>query len=131
MKRISLTFIILIILISHPAPAQNKPDFSKIDMMLIRDDFNRAIDTCNHILVTDTLSSEIYYKLGLAYQSLMSDDKAFDCFLQAATISPDNNNYNYTVAKSYFNKGKTGRAKPLLLQLCAACKHRSESIFVL
>ena len=120
MKRIGLIFIHFVFFISLPGLAQNKPDNSKIDMMLIKGDFKKAIDTCNQILANDTLNSEIYYKQGIAYQNLLSDDKSLECFLKAATISPDNDNYNFTVAKSYINKGKITRAKPLLLKLCAA-----------
>ena len=120
MKRIALTIISLFSVILLPGLAQNKPDNSKIDMMLIRGDYKKAIDTCKQILVVDTLNSEVYYKLGLAYQNLLSDDKSFDCFLQAATISPDNNNYNFTLAKNYYTKGKNSQAKPILLKLCAS-----------
>ena len=120
MKTTIVSLILLVFIISLPGLAQNKPDYSKIDIMLIRGDFKKAIDTCNQILATDTLNSEVYYKLGLAYQSLLSDDKSLECFLKAATISPDNNNYNFTVAKSLFNKGKINKAKPLLLKLCSA-----------
>ena len=120
MKRIFLTIILLVFVVSFHLLAQNKPDNSKIDMMLIRGDFKRVIDTCKQILVVDTLNSEVYYKLGLAYQNLLSDDKSFDCFLQAATISPDNNNYNFTLAKNYYTKGKNSQAKPILLKLCTS-----------
>jgi len=120
MKTTIVSLILLVFIISLPGLAQNKPEYSKIDIMLIRGDFKKAIDTCNQILATDTLNSEVYYKLGLAYQSLLSDDKSLECFLKAATISPDNNNYNFTVAKSLFNKGKINKAKPLLLKLCSA-----------
>ena len=117
MKRIAL---LMYLVFSLPLLSQNKPDYSKIDMMLVRSDFKKVIDTCTRILALDSLNSEVYYRLGLAYQNLLSDDKALDCFSTAATISPDNNNYAFTVAKSYFNKGKTGLAKPFLMQLYAA-----------
>jgi tetratricopeptide (TPR) repeat protein len=120
MKRISLAFISLVFAIVPPTVAQNKSDNSKIDMMLIRGDFKRVVDTCNQILTTDTINAEVYYKLGLAYQNLLFDDKSFDCFLKAAAIAPDDNNYKFTVAKSYYIKGKSNKAKPLLLELCAA-----------
>lgn len=119
MKRIFLTIILSVSYIAIPVMSQNNPDYSKIDMMLIRGDFKSVIDTCQQILTSDTLNSEVYYRLGLAYQNLMTDDKSFDCFLKAATISPDNNNYSFTVAKNYYIKGKSTRAKPLLLKLCA------------
>lgn len=120
MKKNPSILIFLIFIISTPILAQNKPDNSKIDLMLIRGDYKKVIDTCSQIIAVDTLNSEVYYKLGLAYQNLIIEDKSFDCFLKAATISPDNNNYCFTLAKSYFNKGKTSMAKPLLLKLCAS-----------
>jgi len=97
-----------------------KPDYSKIDMMLIRGEFNRVIDTCTMILEKDTINPEVYYKLGTAYQNILSDDKSLECFLKAATLSPDNNTYNFTLAKSYFNKGKTEQSKEILERLCAS-----------
>jgi tetratricopeptide (TPR) repeat protein len=120
MKRIILTFLLVVFVVSLPMQAQNKPDNSRIDMMLIRGDFKKVIDTCTKILTVDSLNSEVYYKLGLAYQNLLSDDKSLDCFLKASAISPENNNYSFTVAKSFYNKGKNNQAKPILLELCAA-----------
>ncbi len=120
MKRNVLASLFVTFIILLPGLAQEKPDNSKIDIMLIRADFKKAIDTCDQILSTDSLNSEIYYKKGLAYQSLLSEDKSLECFLKAAAISPDNNNYNFTLAKSFYNKGKISRAKPLLLKLCAS-----------
>ena len=120
MKRIGLTIMLLVLFLSLPGLAQNKPDYSKIDMMIIKGDYQRVIDTCKQILVYDSLNAEISYKMGLAYQGFLSDDKSLECFVKAANISPDNNNYNFTVAKSFFNKGKIGQAKPILLKLCAA-----------
>jgi tetratricopeptide (TPR) repeat protein len=120
MKRIILTFLLVVFVVSLPMQAQNKPDNSRIDMMLIRGDFKKVIDTCTKILAVDSLNSEVYYKLGLAYQNLLSDDKSLECFLKASAISPENNNYSFTVAKSFYNKGKNKQAKPILLVLCAA-----------
>jgi len=119
MKRIFILSLLLLFVISNPGLTQNKHDNSEIDIMLLRGDFKRVIDTCKQILGSDTLNADVYYKLGLAYQNLFFDDKSFDCFLKAVAISPDNNNYNFTVAKSYFNRGKSNKAKPILLKLCA------------
>ncbi|HZY24944.1 MAG TPA: hypothetical protein VFE71_03905, partial [Bacteroidales bacterium] len=94
MKRSSLTIVSLVFFITFPALAQNKPDNSKIDLMLVRGEYKRVVDTCNLILASDSLNSEVYFKLGLAYQNLIQDDKSLDCFIKAATISPDNNNYS-------------------------------------
>jgi tetratricopeptide (TPR) repeat protein len=120
MKRLYSIFFLLVFVLLIPISAQNKPDNSKIDLILVRGDYKKVVDTCTQILAVDTLNSEIYYKLGLAYQNLIQDDKSLDCFIQAATISPDNSNYNFTLAKSYLTRGKTSKAKPLLLKLCAS-----------
>ena len=120
MKKSSLAIVSLVLFTSFPAMAQTKPDNFKIDLMLVRGEYKRVVDTCNLILASDSLNSEVYFKLGLAYQNLIQDDKSLDCFIKAATISPDNNNYNFTLAKSYYNKGKINKAKPLLLKLCAS-----------
>jgi hypothetical protein len=75
MKRILPIFIFLVLVISTPILAQNKPDNSKIDLMLIRGDYKKVVDTCSQILAVDTLNSEVYYKLGLAYPIKNSKDK--------------------------------------------------------
>ena len=120
MKRIFIAIILLVFAFSLPGFAQKEKDNSKIDIMLIRSEFKSVIDTCKQILEKDTLNSEVYYKLGLAYQNLLFEDKSFECFLKAVSISPENKNYSFTVAKSYFNRGMSNRAKPILLKLYAA-----------
>jgi tetratricopeptide (TPR) repeat protein len=119
MKRIIL-FLIITGLICPKVFGQKSPDYSKIDIMLVHGEFNKVIDTCNQILAGDSLNSEIYFKQGLAYQSLMHDDKSFDCFLKASSISAENKLYKYMVAKAYYVKGKNKQARPLLESLCAA-----------
>jgi tetratricopeptide (TPR) repeat protein len=119
MKKMSLFLIVSLALSFIVASGQNGRDYSKIDIKLIHGEYNKVIDTCNQILSSDTLNSEIYYKMGLAYQNLMHDDKSFDCFLKASTISSENKLYKYMVAKGYFGKGKNKQARPLLESLCA------------
>ena len=118
MKKKTLILIITIAVYGTTAIAQDSVDNSRINMLLISGEYNKVIDTCRQILVIDSLNSEIYYKMGLAYQNLLPDDKSFDCFLKAATISPDNNMYNFMLAKDYYNKGKMNLAKPILQKLC-------------
>lgn len=119
MKRIIITLILSVLVVFHSGFAQTKPDNSKIDILLIKGDFKKVIDTCQLILASDTLNSEIYYKMGLAYQNVISDDKAFECFQKALSISPENNTYKFMIAKSYYNKGKSNLAKPILQNLSA------------
>ena len=112
--------ILLLLVISMPGLSQNKPDYSKIDLMLISGNYEKVIDTCSQILIYDSLNADLNFKMGQAYQSLISDDKALACFENAANLARDNKFYNFTLAKSYYNKGKPGQAKPILLKLCEA-----------
>lgn len=120
MKRITLILLLAVFVITFSTFAQTKTDYSKIDMMLVRGEYNRVVDTCNQILAIDSLNSEIQYKKGMAYQNFLPDDKSFDCFLIASSLAPDNKLYKFMVAKGYYGKGKYKQAKPLLESLCAA-----------
>jgi tetratricopeptide (TPR) repeat protein len=120
MKKRSLLLVVALILSLTVASGQSVRDYSKIDIKLIHGEYNKVIDTCRQILSSDSLDPELYYKMGLAYQNLMHDDKSFDCFLRAHSISPENRLYKYMVAKGYFAKGKNNQARPLLESLCAA-----------
>lgn len=119
MKQITIILIITFSFFCSPVFSQTEPDNSKINLMLLQGDYNKVIDTCKQILSIDSLNSEIYYTMGLAYQNLISDDKSFENFLRAATLSPGNSKYNFMLAKGFYNKGKPNLAKPLLIKLCA------------
>jgi tetratricopeptide (TPR) repeat protein len=114
MKRKSLMIISTALLYYAVSVGQVSHDYSKIDMMLGRGEYNKVIDTCNLILSADSLNDIIYYKMGLAYQNFLPDDKSFDCFLKASLLSPENKLYKFMVAKGYINKGKNKQAMPLL-----------------
>jgi tetratricopeptide (TPR) repeat protein len=118
MKKISLILLFTTALFYPTLSGQKSSDFSKIDIMLVHGEYKKVIDTCRQILLTDSLNSEIYYKMGLAYQNFLPDDKSFDCFFRAAALSPDNNLYKYMVAKGFYNKNKYSHARPLLQNLC-------------
>lgn len=117
MKKLILILIISCSLHFSNASAQTSPDYSKIDIMLGRGEYNRVIDTCKLILSADSLNDAIYYKMGLAYQTFLPDDKSFDCFLKASAIASDNKAYKFMVAKGYNNKGKSKMAIPILESL--------------
>jgi tetratricopeptide (TPR) repeat protein len=119
MNKFAFTLVLAICILPCSIFAQIKPDNPRIDIMLIEGDYKKVIDTCQLILSSDSLNSEIYYKMGLAYQNLIQDDKSFECFYHASKISPGNNNYSFMVAKYYYNKGKPNLAKPILVKLCA------------
>jgi len=120
MKKITFPGILIISLFCKTLFSQNSPDYSKIDIMLGRGEYKRVIDTCKLILETDSLNDVICYKMGLAYQNFLPDDKSFDCYLKAASVAPDNKVYKFMVAKGYNNKGKPKLAMPILKSLYEA-----------
>ncbi len=119
MNKNILTLIALVFLAILSSQAQDKEKNARIDMLLIRGEYERVIDTCRLIITIDSTNAEVWYRMGLAYQNLLSDDKSIECFSRASTLAPDNSRYNFMLAKGYLNKGKTNRAKPLLEALCA------------
>ena len=61
MKRIST---LLLLAISITSLSQTKPDYAKIDLMLINGNYDKAIDTCRQILDYDSLNAGINFKMG-------------------------------------------------------------------
>jgi tetratricopeptide (TPR) repeat protein len=120
MNKIKLTLVTVVFFSFTSVFAQPKGDVSNIDIMLIRGDYKKVIDTCLHIITADSLNSDVYYKMGLAYLNLISEEKSFDCFVKAAAITPGNNSYSFMVAKSYYGKGKPNLARPILQKLCTS-----------
>lgn len=112
--------LIIVVAISLSAFSQNKLSDSKIDLLLVDGNYNKVIDTCKQILVTDSLNAGITYKMGLAYQNLLADDRAFDCFQKTVNLEPDNKIYSFTLAKSLYTRGKLNKSKELLLKLTAS-----------
>jgi len=117
MKKHNIPLIPFLLFVSATLFGQQKEENTKIDLMLITGDYKQVIDTCRQILAVDSLNADIYYKMGLAYQNILSEDPALVCFIKAATIAPENKGYNFMVAKGYYSRGKLNKAKPLLSSL--------------
>jgi tetratricopeptide (TPR) repeat protein len=117
MKIRKLVLVLAAVIFCITASGQTKQEFSKIDILLVKGEYKKVIDTCTIILATDSLNAEMYYKMGLAYMNLMPDDKSLDYFQKAAALAPENNLYKYMVAKGLFGKGKNSQAKPLFKNL--------------
>jgi tetratricopeptide (TPR) repeat protein len=99
--------------------AQNKPINSRIDLMLLQGDYEKVIDTCKQILTYDSLNPEIHYRMGIAYQNTLEEDLSLNSFKKAAILNPENNVFNFVLAKGYYGKGKFKLAEPLLNRLCS------------
>jgi tetratricopeptide (TPR) repeat protein len=120
MKRSLYGLLFCTILFSVPVAGQTKADYSKIDIMLIHGEYNRVIDTCRLILSADSLNSEIYFRMGLAHQNILPDDKSLEFFQKAFALAPENKEYKFMVAKGLLIKNKNKEAKPLLQDLYAS-----------
>ncbi len=118
MKQISFILSIIFCLINQ-LMAQNKPINSRIDLMLLRGDYEKVIDTCKQILTYDSLNPEIHYRMGIAYQNILEEDLSLKSFNKAANLNPENNVYNFVLAKEYYGRGKFKLAEPLLNKLCS------------
>jgi tetratricopeptide (TPR) repeat protein len=94
--------------------------YQRIDRMIISGEYRKAVDTCRLLLETDSLNADLWYKMGLAARNLQPDDLSLSSFLKASTIDPANNLYKFNLAKSYLNRNKNFKAKPLLIELCSA-----------
>ena len=103
MRNLCLFTLILLNSLSVTLNCQDR-DSAKIDLMLIRGEYAKVVDTCRQILGTDSTNAVIWYKMGLAQQNIMPDTGSFSCFLKASGYAPENRLYKFTVAKNYFNK---------------------------
>jgi tetratricopeptide (TPR) repeat protein len=114
-----LFVIFIIFFVFNPLIAQNIPVNSRIDIMLIRGNYEDVIDTCKQILAYDSLNPEIYYKMGIAYHNILEEDLSVSSFSKAVKLHPDNKIYNFMLAKEYYGMGKYIPAEPLLSKVCS------------
>lgn len=98
--------------------AQERRVNKLIDSLLIQEDYKKVIDTCRQILMYDSLNPVIHYKLGIAFQNVVEEDKAIKCFYRAAEIDTVNPVYSFKLAKSYYADEKMKKAEPLFRKLC-------------
>lgn len=118
MKKASLIIAITFCVINQLV-AQNVQNNSRIDLMLLRGDYENVIDTCKQILTYDSLNPEIHYILGIAYQNTLEEDLSINSLNKAANLNPENKVYSFVLAKGYYGKGKFKLAEPLLERLCS------------
>lgn len=119
MRILCLFIVILLNSLTFTTKGQDR-DSARIDLMLVRGEYAKVVDTCKQILGTDSSNAAIWYKMGLAQQNMMPDTGSFSCFLKASGFAPENRLYKFTVAKNYFNKNKYFKAKPIFEELCKA-----------
>jgi tetratricopeptide (TPR) repeat protein len=118
MKRIFFTTAFVLCFIIQSV-AQNSQGTSKIDLWLLQGKYQQVIDTCKRILKNDSLNPEIYHKMGVACQNMLKEDLALDCFQKAASLDPENNAFNFSLAKAFYSGGKIRLAEPILNKLCS------------
>jgi tetratricopeptide (TPR) repeat protein len=116
-KLLIIPFLLALTIISS---AVSDSTYLRIDRMIISGEHRKAVDTCRILLATDSLNADLWYKMGVAARNLQPDDLSLSCFLKASAIDPGNNLYKFNLAKSYLNRNKNFKAKPLLLELCSS-----------
>jgi tetratricopeptide (TPR) repeat protein len=114
----NLILLILLQVINLSLFSQQKTDYNQLDLLLINGDYNQVVSDCSDLIKKDSLNPELYFKLGLAYQSLMLNDKSFEAYQQAVQLAPDSKKYNLSLAKIFYNIGKTKLAQPIFENLC-------------
>jgi len=105
------------ILLAAGLNAQTPDPKPGLDKMLMQGEYEKVIDSCKQILLTDSLDAEIYFKLGTALQSTLMDEQALSAFQKAVSLDSANRNYNFILAKSYYSKSKNRLAEPLFSNL--------------
>jgi tetratricopeptide (TPR) repeat protein len=118
--RLSLALILACYSFWAEAQSLNSNSYFSVDSLLIQGEYSKTVELCNVLLKKDSLNSEIYYKMGLAYQNLMLSDKSFQAFSKAASFSPENSKYNFVLGKSYYTSGKAKLAEPIFYKLCSS-----------
>jgi tetratricopeptide (TPR) repeat protein len=113
----SLFLPVFIFFMINQLLSQNVIKNSGIDLMLVRGDYEKAIDTCKLILASDSLNPDIYYKMAIAYQNTLDEEQSLNCYYKASRLKPESRVYNFSLAKAYYTQGKFNLAEPLLINL--------------
>jgi tetratricopeptide (TPR) repeat protein len=113
-----IALIVFFIFFFKSLSGQNSAATRNIDLLLLRGEYNRAIDTCRQLLVYDNLDPEIHYRLGLAYMNTLDEDRSLESFYQAYSLNPGDEMYSFLLAKAYYGKEKYKLAEPLFQKLC-------------
>ncbi|MGE5681534.1 MAG: tetratricopeptide repeat protein [Bacillota bacterium] len=92
--------------------AQNLNSADKIDMLLFKGKYNEALPLIDAAIKSDSLNPDLYYKAGIARQSLYQHEKALQFFIKAAAIDSGNAVYYYSLGKSYSALGYDMEALP-------------------
>jgi len=113
----TITLIVFLILFFKSLSGQNSAATRNIDLLLLRGEYNRVIDTCRQLLAYDNLDPEIHYRLGIAYLNTLDEDRSLESFYQAYNLNPGNELYSFLLAKGYYGKEKYKLAEPLFQKL--------------
>jgi tetratricopeptide (TPR) repeat protein len=109
--------ICLLLLLFVQGNAQ-KNQIPALDLMLLRGEYKNLLDTCNQIILQDSLNPEIYYKMAIAWQNLLNEEMAMLNLQKATALNPEQASYRYALARALYNDGKFREAKPMFVTLC-------------
>jgi tetratricopeptide (TPR) repeat protein len=120
MNIIKRYFIIIAILISpyfiSTLYSQDNPDtlFSKAKLLMVEGKYEQSITIFKTLQESASGSVNIFYYLGLNYQSLSNFSKAVSSFEEALRLDPENINIMILLGNNYFSAGQLSNADSLL-----------------
>ncbi len=102
-----------------PVNSQQSQVIDDIEQLTKNGEFGKVIGTSLSLLM-DSIEpdSRLYYNMGIAYQNLLQEESAIECYQKALELSPGNKAYNFVLAKTYYNGGRYDLAEPLFVRLC-------------
>ncbi|MGE5499079.1 MAG: tetratricopeptide repeat protein [Syntrophothermus sp.] len=105
--RISEAFLymFLFFFISIPVSAQISRQEDRTDLLLYRGKYKEALALLEPALKADSLSAQLFYKTGLAYQGLYQTGRAHNYFLKAHLLDTSNTEFLLSLGRSYSNNG--------------------------
>jgi choline-sulfatase len=83
----------------------------KAEMALAKGAPKKAEEILKRIVAEDPENPWLLHFLGKAYQKLEDFDESIKAFTKAVRLNPDDVYSHYLLARSYFHKGMTGKAK--------------------
>jgi tetratricopeptide (TPR) repeat protein len=96
--------------------SQNIPDtvFNKAKLLMTEGKYEQSIDIFQKLQENEPGNPNLFYYLGLNYQSMSNFPKAVIAFEEALTLDPDNINIMTLLGNNYFSAGQISNADSIL-----------------
>lgn len=108
--------------------AQTSQEIQEIDLMLLKGEFQKAINKCNLLEKKHFKNSLLLTKKGLAYQAIMNNKKAMEIFEKALKLSPKDNKIKVALGKCYIKTGRIPKAQNIFAEVVSSDKDNFEGL---